>query len=205
MAAEEIKKRGPKTPEGKARAQRNAMKHGVLAKTPVLPLVEDEDEWRELRQDVIDWFRLEGAFQESLGERVAGLVWRLKRVARMETEAVRHYQDDVPEDWESSMRMEGLPIPDRKTRARVEEEYRMLMARLLPGEDLMDKVLRYESRLHRHLLQMIYMIMVMKGLIPAGKARFFGPAALEPPAVSQRREPPDRPEPPASNEPGQSV
>jgi len=72
----------------------------------------------------------------------------------------------------------------------------MLMARLLPGEDLMDKVLRYESRLHRYLLQMIYMIMVLKGLIPAGKARFSGVAALEPPRVSRRTEPPERPEPP---------
>jgi hypothetical protein len=79
----------------------------------------------------------------------------------------------------------------------------MLMARLLPGEELMDKVLRYESRLHRYLLQMIYMIMVMKGLILAGKARFFGPGVLEPPAVSARREPPDPPEPLTSRDPGQ--
>ena len=82
------------------------------------------------------------------------------------------------------MRLEGIPIPDRKTREPVDEEYRMLMARLLPGEDLMDKVLRYESRLHRYLLQMIYMIMVMNGMIPAGLARVPGVAALEPPRAS---------------------
>ena len=159
----------------------------------MLPLVEDEDEWLRLRQDVLDWFGMEGEFQESLGERVASLIWRLKRAGRMETEAVRHYQDDVPADWQASMQMAGLPIPDRKTRERVEEEYRMLMARLLPGEETMDKVLRYESRLHRHLLQMLYMIMVLKGLIPAGTGRLLA----RPP--SSRRRPrggPVRQEPP---------
>jgi hypothetical protein len=198
VAAEQIKKTGPRTPEGKARASRNATKHGVFAQTPVLPLVEDENEWHRLRHNVLDWFGLEGEFQQSLGDRVAMLIWRLKRVGRMETEAVRHYQEDVPADWRASMQMAGIRIPDRKTKARVEEEYRMLMARLLPGEEVMDKVLRYESRLHRYLLQMIYVIMVMTGLIPAAKPRSFGAAALEPPAVSRRSEPPDRPEPPAS-------
>lgn len=196
VAAEQMKKRGPKTPEGKHRSQRNATRHGVLANTPVLPLVEDEDEWLRLRQDVLDWFGLEGAFMESMGERVAMHIWRLKRASRMETEAVRHYLEDVPEDWRASMQMAGIPIPDRKTRARVEEEYRMMMARLLPGEEIMDKVLRYESRLHRHLLQTIYTIMVMKGLLPMGTARFYAGAGVKPPAVSRPKDPPALPAPP---------
>ena len=187
MAVERNKrKRGPKTPEGKARVRLNPVKHGVFAQTPVLPLVEDENDWLRLRQDVLDWFGLEGEFPGSLGERVAMLIWRLKRAARMETEAVRHYQDDVPEDWRASMQMAGMTIPDRKTKERVEEEYRMLMARLLPGDDMMDKVLRYESKLHRYLLQMLYMIMVLKGLVPAGTSRFYSAAALNPPESSRR-------------------
>src|SRR5437899_8852702 len=79
VAAEQNKKRGPRTPEGKQRSRRNATRDGVLANTPVLPLVENEQDWQRLRQDVLDWFGLEGEFQESLGERVAMLIWRLKR------------------------------------------------------------------------------------------------------------------------------
>jgi hypothetical protein len=73
VAVERNKKRGggPRTPKGKERARGNATKHGVFAQIPVLPLVEDENEWLRLRQDVLDWFGLEGEFQESLGERVA--------------------------------------------------------------------------------------------------------------------------------------
>ena len=197
VAAEPVGKSGggPRTRPGKQRSRLNATTHGVFARTPVLPLVENEDEWRRLRQDVIDWFQLSGEFQEALGERVAMLIWRLKRVNRMETEAVRHYQQDVPEDWRTSMQMVGAPIPDRKTRERVEEEYRMLMARLLPGEDVMDKVLRYESRLHRYLLQMMYMIMVMNGLMPVGTGKFHGASQVKPPAVSRPKDPPGLPDP----------
>ena len=73
---------GPKTAAGKARVRLNAMRHGILADTPVLPRVESEEEWEKLRRDVLDWFGFEGPFQESLGERVATLIWRLKRASR---------------------------------------------------------------------------------------------------------------------------
>lgn len=181
---------GPKTPEGKAIVARNAVKHGVLAETPVLALVESQEKWEELRRDVLDWFGLEGPFLESLGTRAAMLIWRLERAARLETEATRHYQQDVPEDWKSSMRMEGLPIPDRKTKERVEEEYRMLMARLLPGDEVIAKVMRYETKVHRFLLQTLYQIMVLKGLKRSPTSRFFGVAELNPPGVSAKNSPP---------------
>ena len=73
---------GPKTPEGKARVRLNPVKHGVLAQTPVIPLVEREEDWERLRQSVFDWFQLEGEFAEALGTRAAFLMWRLKRLER---------------------------------------------------------------------------------------------------------------------------
>ena len=68
VAVERNKKRGgrPGTPDGKQWARRNAIKHGVFAQTPVLPLLEDERDRERLRQDVLDWFFLDGEFQEPL-------------------------------------------------------------------------------------------------------------------------------------------
>jgi hypothetical protein len=103
---------GPKTAAGKAVVARNPIKHGVLAQTPVLPLVEREEDWVKLRQGVFDFFELEGPLLESLGDRVAMLVWRLYRVARFETEAIRQYLEDVPGDWYASLRLEGRVAPD---------------------------------------------------------------------------------------------
>ena len=44
---------GPKTPKGKAAVRTNPIKHGVLAQTPVIPLVEREEDWRRLRDGVL--------------------------------------------------------------------------------------------------------------------------------------------------------
>jgi hypothetical protein len=176
---------GPKTAAGKAVVARNPIKHGVLAQTPVLPLVEREEDWLKLRQGVFDFFELEGPLLESLGDRVAMLVWRLYRVARFETEAIRQYLDDVPGDWYASLRLEGRVAPDAPSMADVEEMNRMLLSRLLPGDETMDKVMRYETRLHRFLLQTVYLIMVMKGLKKTRVSRFWGLPDLNSPEISQ--------------------
>jgi len=189
---EERKKRGggPRTEAGKAVVRRNAMKHGVLAQTPVIALVEREEDWERLRQGVFEFFELEGPLLESLGDRAAMLIWRLYRTARFETEAIRHYLDDVPEDWKSSMRLEGLPIPDKATKEQVQEMNRMLLSRLLPDDETMYKVMRYETKMHRYLLQTLYMIMVLKGLKRTGTGRFYGLADLDPPGIVRRAGPP---------------
>ena len=40
------KKRGPKTPEGKARSSRNALRHGLRARTFCLVPEDDPEDWR---------------------------------------------------------------------------------------------------------------------------------------------------------------
>jgi len=181
---------GPKTAAGKAVVARNPIKHGVLAQTPVLPLVEREEDWLELRRDVFEFFELEGPLLESLGDRAAMIIWRLYRAARFETESIQQYLEDVPGDWYSSMKLAGKRAPRPPAKADVEEMNRMLMARLLPGDEIMAKVMRYETKLHRYLLQTLYMIMVLKGLKRSPTSRFFGVAELNPPGVSAKNSPP---------------
>ncbi len=65
---------------------------------------------------------------------------------------------------------------------------RAAMSRLLPEDHALHKILRYEGRLHRHLLQTIHQIKLLKGLgsLPSGSSlgqpnvdapatRLFGP------------------------------
>ena len=89
---------GPKTPAGKAVVWQNPIKHGVLAQTSVIPLVEREEGWQRLRRRVMAYFEIEGEFLEALGDRAASLIWRLQRVVRFETEAIGQYLEDVPEE-----------------------------------------------------------------------------------------------------------
>jgi hypothetical protein len=176
---------GPKTAAGKAIVARNAVKHGVLAQTPVIAGIEREEDWQRLRQGVLEFFELEGPFFEALGDQVAAAVWRLYRVIRFETEAIRQYIEDVPADWYASMRLEGRTVGGGPTKEDVEEMNRMMLSRLLPGDETMDKVMRYETRVHRFLLQKIYLIMVMKGLKKTRVSRFWGLPDLNDPEISQ--------------------
>lgn len=186
----EGKKRGggPRTARGKAAVRRNPIKHGVLAQTPVISLVERREDWEALRRGVFEYLDVDGTLEEALADRIAGIIWRLYRVVRFESESINRYLHDVPGDWWASRAAAGMPVPAKVTREVVEEMDRMLMARLLPGEETLEKVMRYETRLHRFLLQTLHQLMVVKGLRKPG-GRYYGVADLDPPGLSQPRGP----------------
>ena len=184
----ERKKRGggPKTPEGKAAVRRNPIKHGVLAQTPVIPLVEREEDWRRLRDGVFEYFRVEGAMEEALADRIAGIIWRLYRVVRFESESINRYLHDVPKDWRLSDRLSGRETGREPTQEMVEKMDAMLMARLLPGEETLEKVMRYETRLHRFLLQSVHQLVLLKGMRRGGAGRYWGLSDMNPPGLPGR-------------------
>jgi hypothetical protein len=80
---------GPVTPEGKAKASRNATRHGLLSKVVVLR-TEDRAEFILFRDGLVADLRPEGDLEDTLAERVAGQWWRLKRVGRMESMLMEH-------------------------------------------------------------------------------------------------------------------
>src|SRR2546428_6170459 len=74
---------GPKTPEGKAAASLNALKHGLLAREALLP-GEDENTLRELRERLQTELQPMGEVERLLVERIAAACWRLRRLGRVE-------------------------------------------------------------------------------------------------------------------------
>ena len=62
----------------------------------------------------------------------------------------------------------------------------MLMARLLPGAETSEKVQRYETKLHRFLLQTLHQLLVLKGLRKS-PGRFAGIPELNPPGLPGRQ------------------
>jgi hypothetical protein len=80
------KSRGPKTPEGKARSARNALKHGMRAQKYLVLPQEDAAAFAALETAILAELAPEGALQTLLARRVAVAAWRLARADRMETE-----------------------------------------------------------------------------------------------------------------------
>jgi hypothetical protein len=75
---------GPKTPEGKAAAARNATKHGLSGAFTVLPH-EDQDEFDILLACLRDEFHPANEHESFLVEQMAQSRWRLARARRLET------------------------------------------------------------------------------------------------------------------------
>ncbi|MCL5281803.1 MAG: hypothetical protein M1376_18045 [Planctomycetes bacterium] len=105
------KSTGPRTPEGKEKASRNALKHGLLAKEAVV-VGEDLDEFDLFR----DQYRAElapvGIAESVLVERIVGLSWRLQRAERFGTESfdvlyIQCTADPLIKRWRPLLRPEA--------------------------------------------------------------------------------------------------
>jgi hypothetical protein len=80
------KSRGPKTPEGKARAAQNALRHGMRSLRYVVLPDESAADFHALEEAMVDELAPVGAVQAVLARRVAVAAWRMARADRMEVE-----------------------------------------------------------------------------------------------------------------------
>jgi len=78
------KSTGPRTPEGKATASQNAVKHGLLAEQVVIK-GEDPAEFESYREGMLAELAPVGAVEEMLAERAVSLSWRLRRAERLQS------------------------------------------------------------------------------------------------------------------------
>ena len=76
MPVAQPKKRGPKTPEGKARSSRNALRHGLRARTFCLVPEDDAEEWRRHVQDLEAGYGPTDAVEQKLVDAIAVAMWR---------------------------------------------------------------------------------------------------------------------------------
>jgi hypothetical protein len=90
-------KRGPKTPAGRRRSALNALTHGVLARTPVIPGVETEADWDRHLAGVTEGLQPANPFEAFFVERIAWTAWRLRRLEAAETELLSIAQDRAEE------------------------------------------------------------------------------------------------------------
>lgn len=179
-------RRGPNTPEGRNRIRHNALKHGILSTEPVLPWVEKQEEWDAFRDSIFESIQPEGGLEGALTDRVAGLLWRLARAVRAEVEATVNAQSQIGANIGMIYEMQQKPVPDLP-----DEEFKtladqQLMATLLPDEKTVGLIMRYETRAHRHLLQTLHQLALIKGFrrnLPHNSKH--GVANLDPPSYNR--------------------
>ncbi|HZU27814.1 MAG TPA: hypothetical protein VFA04_19945 [Bryobacteraceae bacterium] len=127
------KSHGPKTPEGKLRSSRNAIKHGLLSEIIVLP-TEPAERFLQLSTELEDEFHPSTPFQRLQVESIAACAWRIRRVWALEKTAYK---------YEAGLMGPCQLPPDEKT-------YRSFRA-MADFTRALELLSRYESRYERQM------------------------------------------------------
>lgn len=148
------KSTGPNTPEGKAVACRNAIKHGLHACDIVLKsphLSEDRTQYEKLLDSLIDEFKPQGILQEHLVLKIANALWRYRRVINAETARINRQlettSDHIERGLYDSIHDDAEPDDDSTARRHAD----ILGSKSMPSESHRETLQRYEMRLDRQL------------------------------------------------------
>jgi len=82
-----LKSTGPRTSEGKAAVSQNAVKHGLLTRRDVISS-ESQADFDLYRDQLLDELDPASPMESMLAERIVSLSWRLKRVCRIQNQAI---------------------------------------------------------------------------------------------------------------------
>jgi hypothetical protein len=152
---------GPRTPEGKATARLNALKHGFFSCDVVNRVLDGSaraEEFNAILNALLEDFQPQSARERILVDEVAACCWRIRRLLRYECR-----ESWVDEDY--SRRKNGeterpteallstMGYDHYGTRQRTAETLRRsgLDAFILPSDVDVDKIVRFESSVKRSL------------------------------------------------------
>jgi|CXWL01.1.fsa_nt_gi hypothetical protein len=95
-----LSRKGKRGPKNTAAIAANAITHGLTSREVVIPGLEDPGEFAAFRQRLIDDRAPVGAVEEAICERIAELMWRLRRIAPYEAQLVTIARDMVAADYQ---------------------------------------------------------------------------------------------------------
>lgn len=146
---------GPNTPAGKKRSAQNARRHGILSEAVVLPELENPRDWAAHLQGIFESYEPDGHLEFLLAERIAVLFWKLRRLEYHQTaKSIRRPDIGLSTLVDDPARLKKFFQSGRiASVVDVEEDDGI---KPLPGGWDLPTIIRYESHLHRQLLQTMH-------------------------------------------------
>lgn len=166
---------GPRTILGKNRSRRNALKHGLTARS-VVDVFEDDNEFKEFSRRIAGAYRSPSPVDRELIDRLTGLLWRLRRAHAVETgllDIQGKLQRDIRlgadayqasrQEMFSLLGLEGSTLPIHSAavafeRSRTEVKARAFLRLCNINGEALDRLSRYEAALWRQAVQTIFML-----------------------------------------------
>ena len=162
------KSTGPRTQAGKARSRLNSRKHGLTAKMLIIA-GENADDFDELRAELLEEHNPQSALECELVERLAGILWRLRRVPLFEAAIINARQAHVSDEnmsWEtmrSFTYQEGMDGDEDGAEEMSNEQWSVLVGKALIEDgingDGLGKLARHETTLMNALTKTLQMLL----------------------------------------------
>ena len=149
-----LKSTGPKTAMGKERVSRNAVRHGFFSKFLLVHHPdgkESQQEYENFCAGVQKHFNPVGWLEELWADKVAAWSWRLRRLIRCESGQIDRALAQHRYLLQQS-KADDLANPDSAPLSNPEMDA-VTDHLFLPEREDLDKLLRYESMINRHLHQ----------------------------------------------------
>ena len=174
---------GPKSPAGKAKVAKNAVRHGAYSEALGLVL-EDQVEFERVRAGLVAGLSPIGPLEENLVERMVSLWWRMDRAKRAANQELwmkaRYALRPAFERLRNLVDGEGED-PFREAEVMDRDECRLVGAW---EPDTQDRLLRHEMTLERSFFRLLHELERLQ-------ARRQGQAVLPPVAVDVNLNQPD--------------
>ncbi len=175
----------------------NSVRHGLRARTIVIPGLEDPADWVRFRAGVVASLAPEGVLETELAVCVAECAWRRRRVARHESHLVgiERQREGAYDDWQQRKKElvkpaekdpgKGSRTQDEVLRDVARDFYGDLKAsraidatyrpeRIFPQKDELERLIRYEAHITRqqyHALHELQALQARRRGEPAPLAR----------------------------------
>ena len=147
------KSTGPRTPEGKARSSKNALKHGLLSQDAVIP-GEDPAEFDRHLTLYEDTYLPHNCIERELVRQIADAAWRMRRLSRIETTIIRAA-------IERTRTFQETVCPDRMREGH-EGDLQLLGSSMYSGTQFLSQLARYDGHLNRRFHRAVELMMKIR-------------------------------------------
>jgi hypothetical protein len=154
------KSTGPGTPEGKAAASKNSIKHGLFAHQTVISSENQADFCKE-RDRILTELAPESPMESMLADRIVVLSWRLKRVDRIQNQTIDALNagntSGTLSKLTKSLLFKGQELPQADSS---DSAHDLALGRMaikdFSNARVLDRLLMYERRIENSLFKTIF-------------------------------------------------